>query len=355
MRVFQSSLLLIIALSFWACEDEPVEEIAMFPDNCPYSSDVSLPDGFQLELLSSNVFGGYVKDHAFPNDAVGYALTSRNFDADSEIFKTTDGGRTWLKKLSDPVRRPRGIFFLNSDVGVATFGYNAGGQMYKTVDGGDTWNILQRANLLGYVDCISKDSEGNLYGVHIPQDRVPEIVTSSDQGDTWSRLGGPNNIHYRESGFCFAIHEDIIFALTKQERIIMLKLDGSTLDYFDVASLSVEAIEVVDLDNIVVSYRDQLAITADRGVSWRQLHDGENSLIYFESPNKGLAILNKGCCLDYDVCYPFDVMGVTDDGGDTWNEGDIVLSNLSGLGAGHLNADGTRTIRYGSTFLLLEE
>lgn len=130
------------------------------------------------------------------------------------VFKSLDAGKTWkFIGLDNTEKIPRvRIDPRNPDVVYVcalgrTWGPNEDRGLYKTSDGGKTWRkILYRDTLTGCSDVdIDPDNANIVYAGMYTHQRWPWYFTSgggetalyrsSDGGDTWTRLSGPNNTH----------------------------------------------------------------------------------------------------------------------------------------------------------------
>ena len=86
--------------------------------------------------IVSNTNGVRFDDVFFLNDNLGWAANGY-FAA---VYKTTDGGLTWIEQLNNTILGSnhyfRNIEFLDENIG---FLGTLNGKFYKTVDGGDNW------------------------------------------------------------------------------------------------------------------------------------------------------------------------------------------------------------------------
>ena len=83
----------------------------------------------------------------FVSSTVGYASGGISYDGYShgEIFKTTDGGLTWVKLISlSDSSEITSAYFIDASVG---FYFDFQKQLFKTIDGGITWNQVENDNL----------------------------------------------------------------------------------------------------------------------------------------------------------------------------------------------------------------
>lgn len=118
------------------------------------------------------------------------ATTGWRAGDNGEIFKTTDGGSTWVRQNSGISATIYGIKFFDANTGWAT---GAFGAMLRTTDGGATWNVAKAGDAsYGYdqgpitiVDAKAvyvgrlADGTGSYYGT---------IYGSPDGGVTWRAM-----------------------------------------------------------------------------------------------------------------------------------------------------------------------
>jgi photosystem II stability/assembly factor-like uncharacterized protein len=139
---------------------------------------------------------------SFINATTGYAVLNASA-RDSEIYRTTDGGRRW--KLVGRFPAPMSISFGSRDDGLAlvtTNNASAAGALYRTTDGGRSW---QRARFCGptsdstrTVYCGAPTSFGSRGVVLAIEQNLAKsrsdrafIYTTSDAGSHWARHGLP--------------------------------------------------------------------------------------------------------------------------------------------------------------------
>jgi photosystem II stability/assembly factor-like uncharacterized protein len=137
----------------------------------------------------------------------------------NELYKSTDSGNHWNMETI-PVRWSADIYFLNSDTGWVTENVMPSSLMldsasiYKTVDGGESW-IKQSTILGGYPQNIFfvDNHEGWL------QDFVTEnIYYTSDGGETWTNQYKPDTSDTLED--LFILDRDHGWALTFTGKIV---------------------------------------------------------------------------------------------------------------------------------------
>ena len=141
------------------------------------------------------------------------------------IFKTTDGGKTWIQKLSKPNTHFRSIGFLSPSVGFAgnlgVGSYDGSvtdtNLLYRTDDGGETWSVvpeLNQTDMKGFCAMYVLDSQ-HIYGggrVRGPA----HFVKSEDGGNTWfvtnltatGIMGGIMDVYFRDTNNGYVVGMD---------------------------------------------------------------------------------------------------------------------------------------------------
>ena len=159
-------------------------------------------------------------DICFVTETNGW--TARGRDG---IYKTTDGGKTWVQKLASTNTHFRSIGFLSSTRGFAgnlgPGSYDSGvtdtNLLYRTDDGGETWTVVPQINqtdMKGFCAMYVLDSQ-HIYGggrVRGPA----HFVKSEDGGNTWyvtnltaaGVMGGIMDVYFRDTTNGFVVGMD---------------------------------------------------------------------------------------------------------------------------------------------------
>ena len=121
--------------------------------------------------------GGRYDDVEFVNPELGWTG-----GGSGKIYKTQDGGDTWVEVFSNPILSFRSLAFLDEQVG---FAGTLNGILFRTVDGGATWEEIQNS-IPGPVEGIcGLDHVGDhLFGVGV-WSQPAFFFHSADQGNTW--------------------------------------------------------------------------------------------------------------------------------------------------------------------------
>ncbi|MBW8889962.1 MAG: hypothetical protein JF616_19575 [Fibrobacteres bacterium] len=128
--------------------------------------------------------GTFFEDLSFPAPDTGFALS------DSGIFKTTNGGTTWVRHKYDFASNPASVlYFLDTRHGYAV---GNSGHAYRTDDGGATWTDRGRTriNRIYSVRFTSPDT-GFLAGDTSSNFGLVAILKTVDGGRDWSPVSPP--------------------------------------------------------------------------------------------------------------------------------------------------------------------
>lgn len=134
--------------------------------------------------------GGRHEDVTFVSPTTGWVV-----NLSGEIFKTTDGGQTWTRRvvlqtrMGDPVWF-RSVGFANEEVGWAG-SLSEGHVLYETRDGGETWDDISHkitgAAMAGICG-LWVVNEHVIYGVG-RYNSPARVLKSTDGGETWVAKG----------------------------------------------------------------------------------------------------------------------------------------------------------------------
>jgi len=218
------------------------------------------------------------------------------------VYRSADGGKSWVKKGLEDSQQIGEIVVHPEDpntVWVAAYGSHrrSGGDrgVYKTTDGGETWvNVLRPSDHTGcwqlHMDPRNPDV---LYAVaHQRQRYLTTIVTGGDEsgihkttdgGETWTRLEGglPQKMVGRIGMDISPVNPDVVFAIIdakkKEERGTYRSNDGGaswtrTSDYVTAYTFYFQRL-VCDTENVDRVYGLDLfnKVSIDGGKTWSRL------------------------------------------------------------------------------------
>ena len=154
---------------------------------------------------------GRIVIHPTNPDVVYVAALGHLWDANKErgLFKTTDGGKTWINTkfidensgfvdvAMDP-ENPNTLYAAAYQRRRAPWGFNGGGPgsgLYKTTDGGETWIKLTKGLPEGPLGRIGIDIyQKNPSIIYLSlEGKATGTYRSDDKGDTWRMMSNYNN------------------------------------------------------------------------------------------------------------------------------------------------------------------
>jgi photosystem II stability/assembly factor-like uncharacterized protein len=297
--------------------------------------------------------GNRVNAVFFLNGTIGWRAGENG-----EIFKTTDGGTTWMRQNSGITAAITSIRFLDESTGWAAGSYGA---LLRTTDGGTTWNVSKvgdgqypgnEATGLTVVDAKtlflgrSLSAGGNYYGtMYSSKDGglswqlispLPYVITST--GKLWSWQTNVLSVS-KDGGLTYAT------SLTAKAPVAGYYFDGTNLWVQD-DQRAVAYTRATGFDNTTYRWNsvETLYITLDGGSSWSTV----------ELPNTGNTFgLQRVLSLSADgktlVANVNGGLSRSSDGGQTWTSfagpttafynisyatlgnGDLVATSFNGL------------------------
>ena len=254
-------------------------------------------------------------------------------DKTGDIYKSTDGGRTWKKKANGIIHEHeiwlsfRGFTVdpNNSDIVYAmgelqepdnnVWGLKVGGVIYKTSDGGEHWTRIWHgaipSSLARYM-WINPENTDILYvstgifdrgavGETDPETNPDPfgglgVLKSTDGGQTWRVLGKENGLDFLYIGSLYMHPEnpDVLFAAAGHV----------------ITDLSYEKF-LKDNHSPLGIYR-----TTDGGESWQQILESEQELFYQTFTSVEI------CPSDFNIIYAGTEFAIyrSQDGGDSWTK-----------------------------------
>jgi len=230
---------------------------------------------------------------------------------DHSIYKSVDGGDTWLR-IFDGTGANDGtsqLFFTSP-----TTGYLLGNsmQLFKTIDCGKTWNNLNVGLEFQNVPCIYFTSDSVGYGVSSPM-----FLKTIDGGLTWNETELPENTHYKSilftddnTGYLIGISGTLLKTENAGESWV-LNESLSDIAYF----ADLQSIEFVNYEVGYLVGSKRIYKTMDSGDSWEEVWESSFDLfsVSFSNAETGIAVGGD---------WLYEVSGIitTSDGGNNWAE-----------------------------------
>ena len=274
-----------------------------------------------------------------------------------EIFKTTDGGATWVMQQSGVGVAIYGIAFRDAQHGWAT---GAFGALLRTSDGGTTWQmdrLLDAGGMDFDASVITPVDASTVYIGRLAVGGASAVFVSTDAGATW-RQSVPAPAAVLKGGTLWAVEDDVV----------KRSVDGGK-SYVDALRIqrtpnhTIESIRFVARDELraavlvtqtaysAAAQRDlseySVSSTQDGGVTWRAV--GSNDLSIYGSSVQLLSVSEDGQTLNAVTNSKLLLRSVN--GGQVWNPmGTIDLSNY-GAKITAIGGDAFTAMGYGGVFL----
>lgn len=233
-----------------------------------------------------------------------------------EIWKTSNGGTTWINQLNLSIGNAHNVHFFNANVGIVIAdptGFNYRFKIYRTTDGGSTWSLLP--------DSSSPETKGvcprfvqNINGVlYFFEEHVAtglgfrqRIFKSSDQGLTWSVLPTlfvqlDNLMTWSNSNKGIVVEQTISTATTGSMVFRRTNDGGQSWSIFSFTGLPLPWINDIDYvpgtDILLATGQYNLGTNVNQG-SWISMDDG----VTWTAIDPGIRH-NQIQCYASGVCY----------------------------------------------------
>jgi len=247
----------------------------------------------------------------------------------NDFARTTDGGNTWLAGVINIPSNytPAGISAIDGATAyLVAFGTNPGGGIFKTTDGGQTWihqttatfgNISSFGNVIHFFN----ENEGVVQGD--PVNGKFEIYTTGNGGNTWELNTNSPAILSGEAGWtgCIAAYNDNVWFGTNKGRVFRSTDKGHTWEAFPTGAIDIApTISFADaLNGVAICNRSgsdyKLLRTEDGGKTWSKINitDGYLSDISAVPNTAGVlvGIKKSNSCVSHSSAYSLD-------NGNTW-------------------------------------
>jgi len=196
-----------------SCEDQTYTELSQaYVENLKIMNRV-LKEVLEIKKELRNRFEFTI----LPITNVAYVFVNRNgtvyvgtHTGIAQVWKSIDGGYTWVKIFEDPNARRVTAIYETKD-GVLLVGTAWPAKLYISYNGGKTWEL--KLNLgPGYLRDIIEDRAENLYASHSGTSNNPgAIFKSEDGGRTWVKVWNCPNDMYNLHKMYWDPFTDIIY------------------------------------------------------------------------------------------------------------------------------------------------
>jgi photosystem II stability/assembly factor-like uncharacterized protein len=233
-----------------------------------------------------------IVDIEFVSDEVGLLCGGEKNDFGS-IYKSVDGGETWVRTFRSDTLSVNDIFFLNDSV---VFACGDSLMLLKSIDCGDSWETLVLSNLpweAYYVpyNCIYANDESNIFAVggeHYNKGLLSE--TESGNSD-WIHTSYDNQFN----AICFL--SEYVGFIAGYGILLVTEDGGNNFDYIDLEGNDFVDLETDKYNTIyALSENGFLFSSSDLGYNWNteisSYQGGLNDMHFNES--LGIVCGNNG-------------------------------------------------------------
>lgn len=283
-----SSVLFLFLLLVGCGDDDEIRPIEMITfDN--------------LQILYDILPPGYYSKVRFTSQNTAYTITTKG-----KIFKTEDGGNTWIQQESGTEMHLYNMFFLNDLNGYIVGGEDINeGILLKTMDGGNTWSSINFHVRLSSIYFIN-ETTGFAAG--------RKLFRTRDGGETWNEV----DLGYFAYGSLNFFDEITGFLTTGN--VVLKTIDGGNnwLPINNViGNYSIKQMQIFDDIAFLLSNGTKIFITPDRGNTWQVINTPSTNSVYFINERQAIGVGQHWYELGY---FPNGVLCITNNGGKYWEE-----------------------------------
>ena len=293
MKKIITVILLLLFIS--GCDNEPVDtEDKITLDN--------------VNIVCNALPSGAYNAVQFTSQNIAYTITNKG-----KIYKTEDGGYTWISQNSDTEMPLTQILFLDDLNGYVT-GFNGEtneGIILKTTDGGNTW-ISQNFQVELYAICFINNMTGYVTG--------QKLYKTADGVETWSEvdLGYPD---YSSINFYDDKKTGFLIAGNLTAGYVVLKTSDGGNDWSVVdnewGTSTIGEIQILDDINIafISSQGGKIFKTRDRGNTWQTINSTYSG--NFINERQAVGVGQYWPDLGF---FSYGVIFITNNGGKDWEQ-----------------------------------
>lgn len=215
----------------------------------------------------------YATDIAFIDKNIGYLIGGKS-NGDSRIYKTEDGGNSWIFKQKFNGSRINDLTFIDQNTGFVACG--EGTQQYgfyRTTDGGNTWETQNTQLLLTKIKAFSKDL---IYAI-----AYSRLYKSINGGKNWTLIFNEDSQQITDINF---LDENNGYIIGNQSFEMRRTNDGGNTwtkiktpyDFYNLVRFKTKNI------GIIANEYGKISVTYDGGKNWETGSEyyGSNDFLY---------------------------------------------------------------------------
>jgi photosystem II stability/assembly factor-like uncharacterized protein len=295
-------------------------------DNTHFHQEVAQIEGMEITPVEMEIENCNKKAVCFPSIDTGFIGSY-----EGKIYKTIDGGKTWVVKLTDNDLPIYKIYFLNNLTGFAVGGNTGcsgsgcivpGSIVYKTTDSGENWERIS----IPY-----KGSE--LYDIHFINDSIGFAaglglnIKTNDKGETWQEFdiglkGMVMDIDFLNETTGFACSTKGSISKTIDKGAIWRSIDTLTSKPYCIKFIN-------ENTGLIGQYNGQTLRTNDGGQTWSYLNFGPSNVtqIFYNDTERLIAFGDNSYSSKY--CNVWNSsFNLSDDFGMTWKGDNRIIRHF---------------------------
>lgn len=288
---------------------------------------------------SSYDFSINSRDTYFVNPDIGFVV-----GYNGDMYKTTDSGKTWVKKNSGTSLHLHSIFFLNESIGFVSSqsmncldaDCNKGSVLLKTTNGGETWTKYFFPDYYRILSLKFFNEFNGIAIIYTPGrlDSVKEnVAITSDGGITWNL----SDLALTPGTDRLFFVNNLIYVNGQNQKIFKSSDNGTTWEIIYTpgqANNSVRNFYFINENLGIIDAVSDVYKTIDGGSNWikTNIHFTTVGTIHFYDENEGFNIESVWAYEGGDMpTFKGSIFYETKDGGLTWSKSDVIESLHLGL------------------------